>query len=65
MRASGPMPLRAQAGVSIHAAGICSTFSAFHPVCEEARERAYAACDLIDFEGKTYRSDIGMRAVKR
>ena len=26
---------------------------------------AYAACELIDFEGKTYRSDIGMRAIAR
>lgn len=26
---------------------------------EEARSRAYKACELINFEGKTYRSDIG------
>lgn len=26
---------------------------------EEARRRAYQACDLIDFRGKTYRRDIG------
>ena len=29
---------------------------------EEARARAYEACDLINFEGKQYRTDIGKRA---
>ncbi len=29
---------------------------------EEARERAYQACELINFEGKQYRSDIGAQA---
>lgn len=29
---------------------------------EEARERAYEACDLINFEGKQLRSDIGAKA---
>lgn len=29
---------------------------------EEARERVYEACELINFEGKQYRSDIGKRA---
>ncbi|OUO92386.1 phosphoribosylamine--glycine ligase [Gordonibacter sp. An230] len=29
---------------------------------DEAREKAYEACDLINFEGKQYRSDIGKRA---
>lgn len=38
--------------------------TAVAPTFEEARERAYAACELIDFEGKTYRSDIGMRAIQ-
>jgi len=33
------------------------------PTFEEARTRAYEGCELIDFEGKTYRSDIGMKAV--
>ena len=31
---------------------------------EHARERAYRACDLIDFEGKTLRHDIGARALR-
>ena len=30
---------------------------------ELARERAYAACDMISFEGKTYRTDIGLKAI--
>nr|WP_277926844.1 phosphoribosylamine--glycine ligase [Adlercreutzia sp. JBNU-10] len=31
---------------------------------EEARERAYEACDLINFEGKQLRNDIGKRALQ-
>ena len=31
---------------------------------EEARNLAYTACDLIDFEGKQYRKDIGARALR-
>lgn len=31
---------------------------------EEARNLAYAACEKIDFEGKTLRHDIGLRALK-
>lgn len=31
---------------------------------EEARERAYEACNLINFEGKQYRMDIGRKAAK-
>ena len=31
---------------------------------EEARERAYAACDLISFEGKQFRTDIGAKAAR-
>ena len=30
----------------------------------EARDLAYKACELIDFEGKTFRSDIGLRALR-
>ena len=38
--------------------------TAVAPTFEEARARAYEACGLIDFEGKTLRSDIGLRAVR-
>ncbi len=31
---------------------------------EAARDRAYEACEKIDFEGKTFRHDIGLRALK-
>jgi phosphoribosylamine--glycine ligase len=31
---------------------------------EAARNRAYQACDKIFFEGKTYRHDIGIKAIK-
>ena len=31
---------------------------------EASRELSYEGCALIDFEGKTYRSDIGLRALR-
>ena len=31
---------------------------------EDARNLAYQACDRIWFEGKTYRHDIGIKAIK-
>ena len=31
---------------------------------EAARELAYAACEKIQFEGKTLRRDIGLRALR-
>lgn len=31
---------------------------------EAARDLAYAACEKIDFEGKTLRRDIGLRALR-
>lgn len=51
-------------GELVTAGGRVLDVTAVAPTFEEARERAYAACDLIDFEGKTYRSDIGMRAIR-
>ena len=38
--------------------------TALAPTFEEARNRAYEACELINFEGKTCRHDIGLRALK-
>ena len=29
---------------------------------DDAREKAYEACDVINFEGKQLRSDIGAKA---
>ena len=31
---------------------------------EEAQQRAYQAADLINFEGKQFRTDIGARAAR-
>jgi phosphoribosylamine--glycine ligase len=36
--------------------GVASTF-------EEARSLAYSAVDVIDFEGKQFRTDIGAKAI--
>jgi phosphoribosylamine--glycine ligase len=38
--------------------------TAVAPTFEEARTRAYEACELIKFEGKTLRRDIGERALR-
>jgi phosphoribosylamine--glycine ligase len=37
--------------------------TAVAPTFEAARAQAYAACDKIDFEGKTFRTDIGLKAI--
>ena len=50
-------------GELVTAGGRVLDVTAVAPTFEEARERAYKACELISFEGKTYRSDIGLRAV--
>ena len=55
----------AEDGSLVTAGGRVLDVTAVAPTFEEARAQAYAACELIDFEGKTYRSDIGMRAIKR
>jgi phosphoribosylamine--glycine ligase len=39
--------------------------SALGPTIAEARERAYAACEKISWEGMRYRTDIALEAVKR
>ena len=51
-------------GQLVTAGGRVLNVTALAPSFEEARERAYAAVELIDFEGKTFRSDIGARALK-
>ncbi len=38
--------------------------TAVAPTFEQARAQAYAACDLIDFDGKTFRTDIGLRCIQ-
>jgi phosphoribosylamine--glycine ligase len=38
--------------------------TAVAPTFEDARNLAYQACDRIDFDGKTYRHDIGIKAIK-
>lgn len=55
----------AEDGSLVTAGGRVLDVTAVAPTFEEARAQAYAACELIDFEGKTYRSDIGMRAIKQ
>ncbi len=50
-------------GELVTAGGRVLDVTAVAPTFAEARERAYAACELIDFEGKTYRTDIGARAL--
>ena len=52
-----------EAGVIHTAGGRVLAVTAVAPTFAEARERAYAACDLIDFEGKQFRTDIGARAL--
>lgn len=37
--------------------------TAVAPTFAQARQKAYAACELIDFEGKQFRTDIGSRAM--
>ncbi len=51
-------------GKLVTAGGRVLDVTAVAPTFEEARAKAYVACELIDFEGKTFRTDIGLRAVK-
>lgn len=50
-------------GNTLTAGGRVLDVTAVAPTFAEARANAYAACDLIDFEGKQYRTDIGARAL--
>ncbi len=45
------------------AGGRVLAVTAVAPTFAEARANAYAACDLIEFEGKQFRTDIGARAL--
>lgn len=50
-------------GETLTAGGRVLDVTAVADSFEKARARAYAACDLIDFEGKQYRTDIGLKAI--
>ena len=39
-------------------------YTALGDTFENARDLAYEACEKIDFEGKTLRHDIGLRALR-
>ncbi len=51
-------------GVLRTAGGRVLDVTATGPTFAEARDLAYRACDLIDFEGKTLRTDVGLRALR-
>lgn len=51
-------------GELITAGGRVLNVVALGDTFEQAREKAYQACDLIKFEGVQYRSDIGKRALQ-
>ena len=50
-------------GEIVTAGGRVLDVTALAPTFEEARNRAYEACEKIAFEGKTLRRDIGLRAL--
>ena len=50
-------------GNTLTAGGRVLDVTAVAPTFSEARRNAYAACDLINFEGKQFRTDIGARAL--
>jgi phosphoribosylamine--glycine ligase len=52
-------------GRLVTAGGRVLNVSARGRTLHEARERAYAAAELITFEGRQLRSDIAQRAVER
>jgi phosphoribosylamine--glycine ligase len=54
---------RNEAGEIVTAGGRVLNVTALGATASEARERAYAAADMIDFDGKQTRTDIAARAV--
>ena len=50
-------------GKIVTAGGRVLNVTALAPTFEEARARVYEACDLINFEGKQLRHDIGLKAL--
>ncbi len=50
-------------GTLVTAGGRVINVTAIADTFEEARDIAYGACTFIQFEGKTYRRDIGLRAL--
>ena len=52
------------AGELVTSGGRVLDVTALGDTFEAARDLAYAACDKIDFEGKTLRHDIGLRALR-
>ena len=50
-------------GELITAGGRVLNVVALGKTVEEARDKAYEAVDLINFEGKQFRQDIGKRAL--
>ncbi len=53
-----------EAGQLVTSGGRVLNVTAMGDTFEEARKRAYQACELINFEGKQNRSDIGLRALR-
>ena len=51
-------------GKIVTAGGRVLNVTALAPTFEGARARAYEACDLINFEGKQFRHDIGLKALQ-
>ena len=51
-------------GELVTAGGRVLDVTALGPTFEAARDLAYEACDKIEFEGKTLRRDIGLRALR-
>ena len=51
-------------GNVVTAGGRVLNVTAMGDTFQAARERAYEACALIDFEGKQNRTDIGLREIR-